>query len=168
MSGKALFLMCHVGSIRLMNSSHAQFGILPIPKLTDSQMEYGNTIQYANATCYVIPRTTLDPDFSGFMLEAMGYFSSPDAFESTDGVGSLRYAYYESLLKRNGGSERDDDSWDMLGLIFDNRTFDIGFALNNSLCNHVYSATTAGYNWSSLMSRELNMIERDLKEKLRY
>ncbi|MBQ9116402.1 MAG: leucine-rich repeat domain-containing protein, partial [Clostridia bacterium] len=129
MADKALFYMCHVGTIPVIRGMEHDFGILPVPKLSASQENYGNTVQYGNATCYSVPYNTPDPDFSGFMLEALCYYSSL----SYSTVDSLKMAYYETLLQRK--ASRDDDSWDMLPLVFDNRIFDIACAKNTGNIN---------------------------------
>ncbi len=132
-TGRALFFMCHVGTIDLIRDMTADFGILPIPKLNVAQEEYGNTIQYNNALCYsVYSRYATDKnadDLSAYVLEAMAYYSSPAYF---DAIGaddkSLRHEYRETVL--NTKATRDDESAEMLDYVFNNRVFDIACALN--------------------------------------
>ena len=171
-ANKALFFMCHCGSINLLRDMESDFGILPIPKVTDNQAEYGNTIQYGTANCFVIPYNTPDSSFSGFMLEAMGYLSSREAFADNGGNGSLKYAYYDTTLQRKGA--RDDDSWDMLDLVFGNRIFDISLALftgdksANSINNLIISSTTKGNAWATAMAGNAEAIERKVNESIAY
>ncbi len=135
-ANRSLFFMCHIGTIDLIRDMTADFGILPIPKLSTSQEQYGNTIQYGNALCYsVYSRYASDKnadDFSAYVLEAMAYYSSSAYF---DAIGaddkSLRHEYRETVL--NTKATRDDESAEMLDYVFNNRVFDIACALN--LCN---------------------------------
>ena len=160
MANKSLFFMCHCGTINLIRQMDSDFGILPIPKVDESQKEYGNTVQYGNATCYAIPYNTPDADFSGFMLEALGYFSSRE-YSTTD---SLKAAYYETTLKRK--ATRDDDSWDMLDLVFDNRIFDISCAKNTAGINNKIVESTKSENkaWATVVASYGGQIEAEIAE----
>ena len=156
---KALFFMCHCGSINLLRGMEHDFGILPIPKVTDSQKDYGNTVQYGNATCYSIPYNTPDYEFSGFMLEALGYYSSREY--STE--NSLKVAYYETTLQRKGA--RDDESWDMLDLVFSNRIFDIACAKNvEGINGMIESATKSTNSWATVIAGKGNAIKTQVDE----
>ena len=136
-----LFFICHAGTINLIRDMDAEFGILPIPKLSDQQQKYGNTIQYTNATCYVIPSHAFLSDDadenSAYILEAMGYYSSSEYFENCGSTQdkSLKNAYRETVLKRK--ATRDDESMEMLDLVFDNRVFDLACALNLNTINGI-------------------------------
>ncbi len=131
-SNKALFFMCHVGTIDLIRDMTANFGILPIPTVNSGE-EYGNTIQYGNALCYsVYSRYVSDKnadDFSAYVLEAMAYYSSPSFFDAINAKDtSLRHAYRETVLNTKG--TRDDESSEMLDYVFNNRVFDVACALD--------------------------------------
>lgn len=130
MDGRCGFFICHVGTIGLIREMEQDFGILPMPKLDTQDMDYGNTVQYDCADCYVIPNTGKDKnaEFAAYILEALAYYSSTEYDERTGDDSSLTYAYYETVLKRK--SARDNDSAAMLDLIFDNRIYDIAIALD--------------------------------------
>ncbi len=169
---RVLFFFCHVGTIDLIRDMDSDFGILPIPKLTSDQEKYGNTIQYDNATCYVIPSFSLEEDDdAAYALEAMCYYSSPSYCEAA-GIkdDSLRYAYRINVLERK--ATRDDESMEMLDLVFNNRVFDITLALdlggiNASLIECCTSNTTPDLavflgnmpNISDLMKNELKELQ---------
>ena len=158
-ANKALFFMCHCGSINLIRDMEKDFGILPIPKVSESQKDYGNTVQYGNATCYSIPYNTPDAEFSGFILEALGYYSSRE-YSTED---SLKVAYYETTLQRK--ATRDDESWDMLDMVFDNRIFDISCAKNTGSINSlVVKATTTDNAWATVIASNGQKIETEIEE----
>ena len=160
-ANKALFFMCHCGSINLIRDMERDFGILPIPKLSEGQKDYGNTVQYGNATCYSIPFNTPDAEFSGFILEALGYYSSRE-YSTED---SLKAAYYDVTLQRK--ATRDDESWDMLDMVFDNRIFDISCAKNTGSINSlVVKATTTTDAWATVMASNSQSIETQIQEDL--
>ena len=162
MANKALFFMCHCGTINLIREMDADFGILPIPKVDDTQEKYGNTVQYGNATCYAVPYNTPDSDFSGFMIEALGYYSSTE-YSETD---SLKAAYYETTLKRK--ATRDDDSWDMLDLVFDNKIFDIACAQDTAGINGKIIESTKSQDkaWATVVASYREQIETEINEDL--
>ena len=101
-----------------------------MPKLDSTLTKYGNTVQYNCADCYVIPNVGKDKnaEFAAYILEALAYYSSTEYDEASGEKGSLTYAYYETVLKRK--AVRDNDSVEMLDLIFENRIFDIALGLN--------------------------------------
>ena len=151
MADKALFFFCHCGTIQLIRSMNNDFGILPIPKLSETQKEYGNTIQYTNATCYVVPINSADLDFSCFMLEALG---------------SLKAAYYDISLQRK--ASRDDESWEMLDIVYGNRIFDIACAMNIETINSyiVTACTTSNQEWSSIIGGVSGAINTQVLENI--
>lgn len=160
-ANKALFFFCHCGTINLIRDMDANFGILPIPKLSEEQEEYGNTIQYTNATCYVIPYNTANGDFSAFMLEAMAFYSSRSYSTET----SLKVAYYETTLQRKAA--RDDESWDMLDLVFQNRVFDFSCAMNTQSINSmIVTACTTDTAWSTLVAQKGSAISKQVNEDI--
>ena len=108
---RSLFFMGHIGNVRLIRDMETDFGIIPIPKLDESQDKYHSMMQSNNATAYSIP-ITANAERSGLILEAL-------AEGSTD---TLLPAYYETTLKRK--ASRDSESSDMLDLIFGNRVVD--------------------------------------------
>ena len=140
--------------------------------MNDQQQEYGNTIQYNNASCYVVPsRSYADADAdenAAYILEAMAYMSSSAFYETaTPGKdGSLKYAYRETVLKRR--STRDDESMAMLDLIFDNRIFDLACALNLNGINGVIMSNAVSKSQHTLASsyESLPSMDTALYEKL--
>ena len=111
-SDRGLFYIGPTVNVRLMRDMTSDFGIIPIPKIEESQETYHSMLQSNNATSYSIPISVSDPDRSALILEAL-------AEESVD---TLTPAYYENTLKRK--ASRDSESADMLDLIFANRIID--------------------------------------------
>ena len=174
MADRSLFFICHVGTIGLIREMESEFGILPMPKLDSTATDYGNTVQYNCADCYVIPNVgkAKDAEFAAYILEALAYYSSTEYDEANDEKGSLTYAYYETVLKRK--AVRDNDSVEMLDLIFENRIFDIALALklkdvdtvirnsikgdNNTFASSFASISPNGNGIYNALSQELQNI----------
>ena len=164
MANKYAFFVCPVMSINLIREMKSDFGIIPLPKLVDTQEDYGNTLQYYNALCYVVPYR-MDEDLndkSCYVLEAMSYYSSPEFDEE----GCLSYAYYTLLLQAK--ATRDDDAWDMMDIIFGNRVFDLAVALNLLSIRTVLNDCTTGAmnNWASQRDSRLHNLNSEIAGKL--
>ena len=152
MADRSLFFICHVGTIGLIREMESDFGILPMPKLDSSASKYGNTVQYNCADCYVIPNVgkAKDAEFAAYILEALAYYSSTEYDEATGEKQSLTYNYYETVLKRK--AVRDNDSVEMLDLIFENRIFDIAIALKLKNIDNIIRDSIKGDN-NTFMSK---------------
>ncbi len=133
-AGRALFYIGPIANVRLIRDMEADFGILPVPKLTEDQDKYYSMLQAGNATAYSIPVTVSDPERSALILEALCEGST----------GTLLPAYYENTLVRK--ASRDTESGDMLDLIFENRIIDfsnafLSIGINSFILNTLKSAT---------------------------
>ena len=129
--GRELFYMCGLinsASFRVMED---EFGILPIPKYYDTQDRYYHTVSVGNASCMSIPEGTTDIDQVGLIISAI-------ARESKILVTP---AYYDVQLKYR--DSRDDESGEMLDLIFATRTFDIANAYNWGGIREQYTSMSA-------------------------
>ena len=116
--GRALYYISPIETVKFMRNMEANFGILPLPKYNKEQEQYYSTMQYNNATTMCIPISASDLERTGAILEAW-------AAESVD---TLTRAYYEINLK--GKYSRDDESAEMLDLIFSTRFIDQGMLFN--------------------------------------
>ncbi len=135
--GRELFYMCGLinsASFRVMED---EFGILPIPKYYDTQDRYYHTVSVGNASCMSIPEGTTN-------VEEVGLIVSAIARESKLLVTP---AYYDVQLKYR--DSRDDESGEMLDLIFSTRTFDIANA----------------YNWGGIRDQYTSLSQSDIASR---
>lgn len=129
--GRELFYMCgliHVASFREMED---EFGILPVPKWSADQDRYHHSVSKDNSTVMSIPSNIV-----GEELEDLGLVISAIAELSEYKVTP---AYYDVQLKYR--DTRDDDSAEMLDIIFASRTFDLG----------------AAYDWGSIVAEYMSL-----------
>ena len=110
-NNKALFMDITFFYIESLRNMDADFGIIPYPKYDENQANYLSRIENCELTCVPV---TADPEFTSIILEAM-------ASESVDTVVK---AYYNVALKTKFA--RDNESADMLDIIFNNRVYDLG------------------------------------------
>ena len=116
--GRELFYMCgliHAASFRVMED---EFGILPIPKLYPNQDGWHHTVSQGNSTVMYIPINVEDKEAVGTLVSAL----------SEQSRLIVTPAYYDIQLKYR--DTRDNESGEMLDLIFSTRTFDVGAAFN--------------------------------------
>jgi hypothetical protein len=139
MNNQSLFFMGHLDlAITTFRDMEIAYGIIPSPKLEDSQENYCCSGTEFGMTAISIPMTNNNYETTAMVLEAMAAAS----------VTTITPAYYETVLINKG--LRDNQSLNMLQIIMNSKTFDLGF-LNNwggsqSLCS---SLRTCGGKFSS-------------------
>lgn len=106
-----------IGKIRGME---ADFGIIPYPKLDEAQKQYVSRVEYYFPT--IVPINSDSLEITGIMLEAL----------QSESAKTVRPAYYDIALKTK--YTRDDESAQMLALIFSTRVVDMG---DTTLCDKI-------------------------------
>ena len=94
------------------------YGIVPLPKATVEQDTYYTPASTGMAYGICIPVNVPNPEFSAYMIEVL----------ACGGKNYVTPAYYEVALKSRAA--KDDDSEEMLDLIFDNVVYDLGVMYN--------------------------------------
>lgn len=110
--GRALFYAEVLRTTETLRSSEVEFGLIPAPMYNEEQGYYR---AYADTYCVtpaVIPACAKNPELSAFVLQVTSE-------ASTD---TTRVAYYDVMLTYH--QLRDEESSEMLDLIFDNFTLD--------------------------------------------
>ncbi len=93
-------------------SMDTDFGVLPYPKLDDAQETYYTPAE-ETSRMFAVPATA-DTEFSGLMLEVL----------AAQSVSTVSPAFYDVCLE--GKSVRDNESAEILDIIFANKIFDYG------------------------------------------
>ncbi len=109
--------MFHVGGIyhgSLFREMEDDFAIIPIPKLYEEQRNYRTAIFNDNITLTTIPITNNKLDKTGVLLEELCYYGKKDLYPEM----------YEKVLKDK--IARDQNSQDMIDMIFANTAYDVG------------------------------------------
>ena len=112
--GQSIFRMAQMLSVRKFREMETDFGILPSPKYDDNQTEYYSCLSIHQAGLVSVPTTATDFDRTGIILEAL----------SAESRYTVQPAYYDISLK--GKFVRDEESADMLDILFDTRIYDLG------------------------------------------
>ena len=112
---QALFFTTLVDLLPEFREMESDFGVLPYPKLTETQDTYYTTIAPFNSNFVCVPLIQDDVDRTGTIMEALAYY----------GKKIVTPALYDVTLI--GQSTRDEESEPMLEIIFDNLIYDIGY-----------------------------------------
>ncbi len=115
---RALFYLNTVATIEKHRDSDVEFGVLPYPKLTTTQEEFGHGVSPYHSQFICVPLMSKNATRSGLVLEYL----------AIKGQEILRPAYYDITLE--GKSVRDAASAEMLDIIFSTRVFDLGAYYN--------------------------------------
>ncbi len=111
---RALFYMSTFQTISKHRDSNIDFGIIPFPKYSEDQEEYGHLVSAFHSQFISVPTFYEDGDITGSVLEYLAYL----------GRKTVLPAYYEKTLK--GTYIKDDESAEMLDIIYASHVFDLG------------------------------------------
>ncbi len=110
---KALFKFAYTRSAMDMRKYDVSFGIIPMPKATESQKDYCSYARMGMDSAVYIPRTVGDVKMTDAIIEALGALSQV----------YVKEAYYEKLLK--GQSVFDLESREMIDIIMETKVYDL-------------------------------------------
>lgn len=144
-AGRSLFVTVYPHSLKTSTENcDFDFNVIPLPKFDETQDMY-YTMADIWAMLFAIPTSCKDPEFSGFMLEAL-------SAESTD---TSLYAYYDVSCKTRYSYNKTNG--EMLDLIFQGIRYDPGVIYSIGGLYEVISQTipNRGQNlFSSLYKRK--------------
>ena len=124
-TNRVLYTWAVVSDAMKLRTSNADFGIIPMPKYDEDQDNYITNPHTYGHTMLTVPKTTANAEETGFILEAFNAKS----------MEIVTPAFYNVTLL--GKTTRDDESAEMLDLIYATKTYDIG----------------AFYSWGNLPSK---------------
>ena len=110
---EALFKFTTAGEAIDMREFDVTFGIVPMPKLNETQANYYSYASPWSGAAVYLPKTTKDVKVTDVITEAMAALSQK----------YIKEAYYSKMLK--GQSIYDMESSDMLDIIFDTKIYDL-------------------------------------------
>ncbi len=155
-AGHGLFFWTRLdGVVRMRGEDSIDFGILPTPKRDEAQSEYMSMLSEHLTGLPGVLSSETAPETVSYIMEAMAAASHYD----------LQNAYYDVTLKTK--SARDDESQDMLDLIFKNRILDLGeLCLFGEFSNTLirWPSTKGNYNIVSAYESVESKIEADIEK----
>lgn len=111
---RALFYVCSVFISAFLRMMESDFGIIPIPKYTESQERYYDIISLGAGDAMAVPITVGDQERVGTIIEAL----------SAESRYTLIPAYYDVTLYTK--LARDEESTQMLDIIYSSRVYELG------------------------------------------
>ena len=151
MDDRALFMWVRLRIVENLRAMDTDFGILPLPKLDERQENYYTSVISYTGLLMCVPATA-DPARTGHILEAI----------AAESKYTTMVAYHETQLKTK--MARDDDSSEMLDIIFRNRVWDLGEIANYGGFGGdlIQMSMRNNSDIASLFDRALPRMERDI------
>ena len=150
LNDQALFYVHGLGSAQMYRDMKCDFGVIPTPKLDDTQESY--FIQPDITKQMVIPSTAPDNERTSIIVEALAY----------EGYSYLRPLYYETMLQNK--YLRDEESIEMLDeYIYTN----IGFSPStgsSTLSSVTKSLVTGDAEIASTLAANKSAIEEEIAQ----
>jgi hypothetical protein len=113
-ANEILFVYYSIKMSNNLRDMDSNYGILPFPKYDEYQEGYHHLIMPDGDSIIGVPLSCGDTDLTSFMLEAI----------SAESYYTVYPAFYDVVMMSK--FTRDPQSRDMLKIIFDTRTYDIG------------------------------------------
>ncbi len=157
-AGNIMFVTFALVDINGLRDAEFEFGILPYPLYDETQKEYNNLISSGLVSSTSIPNTCENTEIVGVTLEAMAYYST----------STLTPAYYDNALKTR--YVRDEESGEMLDIIFATRVYDLGYIFNwgnaGSMVTNMYTAKQTEYasNWEKIQKAANKAMDKALEQ----
>lgn len=116
--GRTLFAALDIGGLyATLRDIEFDFGIVPFPKFDEAQDGYKT---FCGAGIEGVPVNIEDPERTGVILEALSYYS----------YEYQRPVFFDIVLENK--AVRDADSYEMITIMHEGKTFDFGFNLDPS------------------------------------
>ena len=115
---KNLFLVRPLTSFYFMKNYYDNYGILPLPKMDDSNEGYYSSVNHHAGTLMAVPINNGDNERTANVLQAWGMISEKTVMPE----------FYDRILSTRMVS--DTNGARMLDIIFENRIYDIGLIFN--------------------------------------
>jgi len=113
-NNQGLFMDCTFFYLKSLRSMESDFGILPYPKYDEQQKEYYSRMEGCELFFSPITASQESLDVSSAVLEAL----------SSESAKTVIPVYYDLALKTK--FTRDNESAEILDVLFANRVFDLG------------------------------------------
>ena len=142
--GRVLFYWVRLRVVEAMRNMEDDFGIIPLPKYDKNQEKYYSVVNPYTGVMLGVPMTAMDPERTSVILEAL----------SAESRYTLQPAYYEVTLARK--FTRDEESEEMLDIIFGSRTYDIGavYSFGNVFLDFITLAEKENRNVASYYEKQ--------------
>ncbi|MCL2099333.1 MAG: hypothetical protein FWH24_02715 [Oscillospiraceae bacterium] len=149
---RLLFLWMRMRVVEFFRGMDSAFGILPLPKYDEAQPSYHSVVNPYTGVLIGVPKSAENLERVSIILEAL----------AAESRYTLQPAYYDVALTRK--YTRDDESAEMLDMIFDSRVYDIGavYSFGNVFLDFIRLTERYDRNISSYYDRRSPAMENDI------
>ena len=151
---QAVYSMTTFNTIPKHRDSETDFGILPFPKYSADQENYGHLVSAYHCQFLCVPYYVDNAERTSGLLEELAYMGKTD----------LTPAYYQQTLV--GQYVRDDESVEMLDIIFSSAMYDIGiyYKIGGLSSSVMTMAKTKQNTFASIYDAARQSAENDIKQ----
>ncbi len=160
---QALFTFSMAKGANSMRDMESDYGVLPTPKLNEDQEDYYSQVSPYHDSIFAIPVANEgNTDIIGAALELLSYYS----------YYNIQDTFYTVILQMRG--TRDEESLKMLDIIFEHRTYDLGYlydpaAVTDPILRYTETGETGVISFWEGFSGKLEVAIEELNEmKDRY
>ena len=148
-NNQALFYtVLHIATMR---GYDIDFGIIPTPKMDETQQSYSHYLDWNCNIVYSLPVTLPEPDDQAYILETIAYASRTD----------ITPAYYDICLKSKYA--RDEESSEMLDIIFSSYHLELAEVYNwAGLADQVSACLRSSGNIASTLAKLHNLVQKQI------
>jgi len=147
---RALFMWVRMRVVEKFRGMDANFGIIPLPKFDETQEKYCSVVNPYTGVLLGVPKSAGDLERDSIILEAM----------AAESRYTLQPAYYDVVLQRK--FTRDEESSEMLDIIFSNRVYDIGavYAFGNAFIGFITLCDKSDTNVTSYYDKNQGAMQK--------
>lgn len=155
--GELLFFSNQLHVALSMRDAEYDFGVVPMPKWDESQKEYYSFGNGSFSDYIVVPSTNTNLEMTGHFLDAMGHYAQEYITPAF-----IDYSIMDKAV-------RDEDSANMINMIYDNQVFDVGYVFNwgsitGDMSNMVKNSQN---NWASGWAEDASETETAFAETIK-
>ncbi len=156
--GRALYALQTAAFPGQMREYDVVFGLLPYPKLSDDQVNYYSLVSSYHNQFVVVPYNVEDAERTGMLLEIIAY----------KGRETVTPAFYDKQLV--GRDSRDDESEEMLDILYANIVYDAGLVYRITGMSDTYYGvrTQRMNNFASSYAAAMNTAQKDVDDINEY
>lgn len=149
---RALFLWARLRVVEKYRGMEANFGIIPLPKYDELQKDYRSVVNPYTGVLLGVPKSAGDLERDSIILEAL----------SAESRYTLKPAYYDVVLQRK--YVRDDESGEMLDIIFNSRIYDIGsiYSFGNVFMDFIGLCYKSDRNVVSYYDKKIGAMQKSI------
>ncbi|MBE6613066.1 MAG: extracellular solute-binding protein [Ruminococcaceae bacterium] len=154
--GRGLMYISGILSTTYLRDMNDEFGIIPLPKASESQKEYKTWMSLNNSSMLGIPSSNDDLEMTGIICEAL----------AAESAVTLTPAYFDTTL--SGKVARDEDSVAMLEIILGSVSFDFANIFNLGSINGIFpkGGMTGNNTFASDYASREAAIQKDFEKVL--